>query len=300
VTSGLANHRGRAVLWRDGVGFDVERASGGRFGSSPLDALGRWDAFRDWAAGVSGTGDPIPAAELGPPVPAPAKVFAIGLNYRDHAEEAGLPIPAAPMVFTKFPTCLVGPESDVILWSDRVDWEAELVVVIGRRAESVPEARALDHVAGYCVGQDVSDRRLQFRDQPPQFSLGKSRNTFGPLGPAVVPVDAVGDPGDLAIVCEVAGERMQESRTSQLIFGVPELVAELSRHCPLDPGDLIFTGTPGGVGSVRKPRRYLRVGEEIVTTIEGLGALRNRCVEPPPSGAASVKRRARSRSPCES
>jgi 2-keto-4-pentenoate hydratase/2-oxohepta-3-ene-1,7-dioic acid hydratase in catechol pathway len=246
-----------------------------------MEVLSHWDAFREWAEGEAAAGEPVPIGELGPPLPAPPKVFAIGLNYRDHAEEAGLPTPAAPMVFTKFPTCLVGPRSDVVLWSDRVDWEAELVVVIGRRAESVSASRALDHVAGYCVGQDVSDRRLQFQDKPPQFSLGKSRNTFGPIGPALVPADAVPDPGDLLITCDVDGERMQESRTSQLIFGAPELVAPLSRYCPLEPGDLIFTGTPGGVGSVREPRRYLRVGEEIITTIEGLGELRNRCVAPP-------------------
>ena len=282
MSFGLANHRGRAVLWRGGFALDVERASAGAFGPTAADVLSCWDTFCEWAAGQDEPGDPVSAAELGPPVPAPPKVFAIGLNYRDHAEEAGLPIPRAPMVFTKFPTCLVGPEADVVLWSDRVDWEVELVVVIGRAADAVSEADALGHVAGYCIGQDVSDRRLQFRDKPAQFSLGKSRKTFGPLGPAVVPAGLVPDPGSLAISCDVAGERMQDSRTDQLIFGVPELVSHLSRHCPLEPGDLIFTGTPGGVGSVREPRRYLQVGEEIVSEIEGLGRLRNRCVAAPP------------------
>jgi 2,4-diketo-3-deoxy-L-fuconate hydrolase len=281
MPKGLANHLGRAVLWQDGSALDVERASGGVFGPDPMAAVVRWDEFRSWADGVLDVGEAVTPDALGPPVPVPPKVFAIGLNYRDHAEEAGLPIPGAPMVFTKFPTCLVGPAADVVLWSDRVDWEAELVVVIARRADSVSESVALDHVAGYCVGQDVSDRRLQFQDKPPQFSLGKSRNSFGPLGPALVALD---DPSDLAITCDVAGERMQDSRTSQLVFGVPELGARLSRYCPLEPGDLIFTGTPGGVGSVRDPRRYLAEGEEIVTRIEGLGELRNRCVMPPESG----------------
>jgi 2-keto-4-pentenoate hydratase/2-oxohepta-3-ene-1,7-dioic acid hydratase in catechol pathway len=215
---------------------------------------------------------------FGPPSPRPRAVFGIGLNYRDHAAEAGLPIPKEPLVFTKFPSCLVGPTSDVIVFGDRIDWEAELVVVIGKRAENVPEARALGFVAGFCCGQDISDRKLQFASQPPQFSLGKSRATFGPTGPAIVTLDELAKPLDLAISCDLDAERMQTSRTDQLIFGVPELVAYLSRHCELLPGDLIFTGTPGGVGSVRK--RYLKPGETIRTEIESVGALVNRCVAP--------------------
>ena len=191
-------------------------------------------------------------------------------------------LPKAPMVFTKFPSCLVGPRADVVLSSDFVDWEAELVVVIGRRAVRVPEGRALDHIAGYAVGQDISDRRLQFSDKPPQFSLGKSLDTFGPFGPAVVSLDTVANPNDLAITCDVSGERMQDARTSDMVFSVPELIAYLSSKCPLEPGDIIFTGTPAGVGSTRTPRRYLQAGEEIVSTIEGVGTLRNRCV---PAGA---------------
>jgi 2-keto-4-pentenoate hydratase/2-oxohepta-3-ene-1,7-dioic acid hydratase in catechol pathway len=278
----LANRAGRAwLLDAEGRGVDVEAASQGAFRADPMAALARWTDFVAWARDVDpSAGEPVAPEELGPCVPRPAAVFAIGLNYRDHAAEAGLDIPTQPMVFTKFPSCLAGPRDDVILFSDRVDWEAELVVVIGREASRVPEERALSHVAGYCVGQDVSDRRLQFADRPPQFSLGKSRATFGPLGPAVVTLDALGDPEDLAIICDVSGERMQDSRTSRMIFGVPALVAWLSRHCRLAPGDLIFTGTPAGVGSVREPRRYLTPGDEIVTRIEGLGELRNRCVEP--------------------
>jgi 2-keto-4-pentenoate hydratase/2-oxohepta-3-ene-1,7-dioic acid hydratase in catechol pathway len=277
----LANRAGRAVLLsRDGTrGVDLETASAGRFGPDPMLAIGSFEAVREFAAAVdfSGAGA-VEAAELGPCSPRPRAVFGIGLNYRDHAAEAGLPVPKEPLVFTKFPSCLVGPRSDVIVFGDRVDWEAELVVVIGRRAESVTEARALEHVAGYCCGQDVSDRKLQFASQPPQFSLGKSRATFGPIGPALVTLDEIANPHDLAITCDLDAERMQSSRTSQLIFGVAELVAYLSRHCELLPGDLIFTGTPGGVGSVRK--RYLKPGETIRTEIEGVGALVNRCVAP--------------------
>ncbi len=277
----LANRGGRALLLsRDMTrGVDLESASAGRFGPDPMLALANWDALREFAAGVELSGAPaIEPSSLGPCSPRPRAVFGIGLNYRDHAAEAGLPVPKEPLVFTKFPSCLVGPMSDVILFGDRMDWEAELVVVIGRRAENVSEARALEFVAGYCAGQDVSDRRLQFASQPPQFSLGKSRPTFGPIGPAIVSLDELANPLDLAIQCDLDAERMQTSRTDQLIFGVPELIAYLSRHCELLPGDLIFTGTPGGVGSVRK--RYLKPGETIRTEIEGVGKLVNRCVAP--------------------
>jgi 2,4-diketo-3-deoxy-L-fuconate hydrolase len=277
----LGNLGGRAVvLSRDMTrGADLESASSGRFGPDPMLALASWDALRAFGSALDLSGAPaVDAALLGPCSPRPRAVFGIGLNYRDHAAEAGLPIPKEPLVFTKFPSCLVGPRSDVILFGDRVDWEAELVAVIGRRAESVSEARALEFVAGYCAGQDVSDRKLQFASQPPQFSLGKSRATFGPIGPAIVSLDELANPLDLAISCDLDTERMQTSRTSQLVFGVPELVAYLSRHCELLPGDLIFTGTPAGVGSARK--RYLKPGETIRTEIEGVGQLVNRCVAP--------------------
>jgi 2-keto-4-pentenoate hydratase/2-oxohepta-3-ene-1,7-dioic acid hydratase in catechol pathway len=276
----LANADGRAVLVLGDRIADVEQASGGRFGPDPMAALAAWDRFAEWASGLganAATGA-LDESRLGPPVPRPAKVFAIGLNYKSHAEEGGLPLPAKPMVFTKFPNCLVGPRADVLLSSDYVDWEVELVVVIGRRCKAVPEGQALDVVAGYTVGQDISDRKLQFSDQPPQFSMGKSIDTFGPIGPAVVSLDAVGNPNDLQLTCDVAGTRMQSARTSDMVFGVQPLIAYLSLLCTLEPGDIIFTGTPAGVGSVRQPRRYLRAGEEIVSTIENLGTLRNRCV----------------------
>lgn len=278
----LVNVAGRAGLDCAGHFVDVEARSGGRFGSDPMALLGEWAAFCEWANGCEARdGDPpIDPASLGPPVPRPQSVFAIGLNYRDHAAEAGLEAPKSPMVFTKFPSCLVGPRADVPLTSNTVDWEVELVVVVGRGGNRISEDRALDAVAGYCVGQDISDRRLQFSDRPPQFSLGKSAAAFGPMGPAVVPLAAVRDPLDLELGCEIDGESVQSSRTSQMIFNVPELVAYLSTTCALAPGDLIFTGTPSGVGSVREPRRYLKSGEVLRSHIEGLGELENRCVDP--------------------
>ncbi len=274
----LANSKGRASLIRGERLIDVERRSDGRFGADPMALFDRWGEFADWAASLDphDGDDPLVETSLLACVPGPQKVFGIGLNYRDHAAEADLPIPEQPLVFTKFPNCLVGPTADVILTSDRVDWEVELVVVIGRGGTAISEVSAFDAVAGYCVGQDISDRRMQFAGKPPQFSLGKSANTFGPIGPAVVSLDAFADPNDLGLSCTVSGERMQDGRTSNMVFSVAELIAFLSRHCTLAPGDLIFTGTPAGVGSTR--RRYLQPSDLIESTIEGIGNLRNRCV----------------------
>jgi 2-keto-4-pentenoate hydratase/2-oxohepta-3-ene-1,7-dioic acid hydratase in catechol pathway len=245
-----------------------------------MSAFAAWEEIRTWLRERSASDrDPlIDAARLGPPVPNPTQVFAIGLNYKDHAEEAGLPLPGSPMVFTKFPSCLVGPQADVPLTSDRVDWEVEQVVVIGREADRVRASQAWDHVAGFCVGQDISDRRLQFSDKPPQFSLGKSARAFGPIGPALVSLDEFEDPDALRLRCWIDGDAMQDSTTANLIFPVSELIEYISGYCVLRPGDLIFTGTPGGVGSVREPRRYLAVGETIESEIEGIGRLSNRCV----------------------
>lgn len=283
MTVRLASLDGRAwLLSEDGRGVDLAVASDGRFGPDPMQALARFGELRAWARDAEPeTGEAVDPARLGPCVPRPRSVFAIGLNYRDHAAEAGLDVPSRPMVFTKFPTCLCGPRHDVWLFSDRVDWEVELVVVIGRAARDVSAGSALDFVAGYCAGQDVSDRALQFSDRPPQFCLGKSRETFGPIGPAVVSLDAFDDPLDLRLGCRVDDEVVQDGRTRDMIFSVPDLVAYLSRHCPLAPGDLIFTGTPAGVGSVRDPRRYLRQGQWLESRVEGVGTLRNRCVAPP-------------------
>lgn len=277
----LANAQGRASLILGDKIVDVERASNGKFSADPMAALARWDAFASWATGVgpgAATG-PLHVSDLGPTVPRPAKVFAIGLNYKSHAQEAGLPLPVTPMVFTKFPNCLVGPRADVVLSSEYVDWEVELVVVLGRRGHKIAPGRVFEHIAGYCIGQDISDRKLQFSDQPAQFSMGKSIDTFGPIGPALLSIDGFSDPNDLHLTCEVDGERMQDARTSDMVFSVPELVAYLSGLCTLEAGDIIFTGTPAGVGSVRTPRRYLKAGEEIISSIEHIGALVNRCVK---------------------
>ena len=279
----LVNLDGRLGLDLAGRFVDLEQASQGRISSDPMTAFSSWAEIQRLASEptIGDAGRAIVPERLGPPVPRPSQVFAIGLNYRDHAEEAGLPIPAQPMVFTKFPSCLAGPNSTVPLTSDRVDWEVEQVVVIGRETHRVRAGNAWDFVAGFCVGQDVSDRALQFADKPPQFSLGKSAPCFGPLGPALVSLDEITDRDDMKLRCSIDGESVQDSSTKNLIFAVPDLIAHLSRYCVLRPGDLIFTGTPGGVGSVRNPRRYLKAGETIVSEIDGVGRLSNRCVAEP-------------------
>jgi 2,4-didehydro-3-deoxy-L-rhamnonate hydrolase len=274
----LCNVEWRSSLHLDGRVIDVERRSAGKFSSDVMDALAHWDAFHAWAKGVRVEADDVALqrATLGPCVPRPRQVFGIGLNFRDHAKEANLPEPKKPMVFTKFPSCVSGAESSVALTSDSVDWEVELVVVIGRVAESVSVADALSYVAGYTVGQDISDRRLQFSDVPPQFSLGKSAPGFGPIGPWLTASDAI-DPTQLDMSCDVNGQRMQTGNTRDMVFGVAELISYLSARCTLLPGDLIFTGTPAGVGSVRNPRVYLKPGDVIRSEIAGLGVLQNSC-----------------------
>ncbi|MBP8532233.1 fumarylacetoacetate hydrolase family protein [Streptomyces sp. MK37H] len=269
---------GRMCLVTGEAVIDVEQASAGRFPADPLTVFEEWDVFRSWAAELEDVDVQAPTGPDGSVSPTPRQVFAIGLNYRDHAEEAGLAAPESPSVFTKFATSLTGPDTQLRLPGGRVDWEAELVVVMGRRAEHVAAGDAWSYVAGLTVGQDYSERDVQSVGPVPQFSLGKSFPGFAPTGPVLVTADEFADPDDLAIECLVNGESVQKSRTSSMIFPVPELIARLSAVCPLLPGDLIFTGTPSGVGHARTPQRYLRPGDEVVTRIEGIGQLRQTCV----------------------
>jgi 2-keto-4-pentenoate hydratase/2-oxohepta-3-ene-1,7-dioic acid hydratase in catechol pathway len=210
-------------------------------------------------------------------VPRPAKVFGIGLNYKSHANESNMELPPAPLTFTKFPSCLVGPTDDVVLSGDVVDWEVELVVVIGEGGRHISREAAWSHVAGITLGQDISDRVVQTAGKPPQFSLGKSFDTYGPIGPVLVSVDSFANPDDIGLWCDVSGERMQDARSSDLIFDVPYLVSYLSSICTLESGDMIFTGTPDGVGMARG--RLLKDGDVIDSGAEVIGALRNRCVK---------------------
>jgi 2,4-didehydro-3-deoxy-L-rhamnonate hydrolase len=273
----LGNLDGRAVLVRDAGYLDVHAASEGRFGPDPMAVLGDWAGFRTWAGKVDGTWLGLEYGRLGAPVPAPRQVFAIAVNYRDHAAEAGIALPEHPLAFTKFPSCITGPFNPVRLPTERADWEVELVVVMGRECHLADEPGAWDAVAGLTVGQDISERRIQFRKPFPHFSVAKSLPTFGPIGPVLVTPDEMAARDDLEITCHINGELMQKSRTSNLVFSVPQLIVELSSAVRLLPGDLIFTGTPSGVGSTRDPRRYLRPGDVIESRIEGIGSMRNNC-----------------------
>ena len=272
----IANLGERLTIVTEGGGVDVETASGGRFPADPQAVFERWKEFRDWAKGASGTPTPLRETDLGSPAPRPRQVFGIGMNYKDHAAEAGLPLPERPATFTKFPSCITGPHADIPLPSGSVDWEVELVAVIGARAHRVAERDAWGHVAGLTVGQDISERVVQWAAGG-QFSLGKSYPAFGPMGPWLVTPDELHDPNDLELSCNLDGEVMQKSRTREMVFPIARLIAELSSILPLLPGDVIFTGTPAGIGATRKPARFLRPGEVLASSIEGIGTLRNLC-----------------------
>jgi 2-keto-4-pentenoate hydratase/2-oxohepta-3-ene-1,7-dioic acid hydratase in catechol pathway len=281
----IANVGGRLTIVMEAGGIDVERASAGRFPADPAEVYPQWTEFLAWARGAlsgavaagNGAVVPVDEATLGAPSPRPAQVFAIGLNYGAHALESGYLVPEVPVTFTKFPTCITGPHTDLGIPGDSVDWEVELVAVIGTRAEAVPVEDAWRYVAGLTIGQDYSERRVQALGQTPQFSLGKSFPGFGHTGPWL---DEFDDPDDLALECLVNGEVMQSGRTRDMILSVPGLVSRLSAVCPLLPGDLIFTGTPDGVGSGRTPPVFLRPGDDVVSRIEGIGVIRQRCVAP--------------------
>ena len=273
----IANIAGRASLVLGDHACDIASASDGRFGPDPMSLYERWDEFVEFAATVEQATDPIDEARLANPVPRPRQVFAIGLNYQAHADETGRQAPEVPATFTKYPSSLSGPFDDIEIVGDTVDWEVELVAVIARRADRVAAGDAWAHIAGLTIGQDITDRTLQ-RAAGAQFSLGKSRRGFGPMGPYLVTPDEFTNPDDIALGCSVDGETVQSGRTADLIFDIPALVAELSSVLVLLPGDVLFTGTPSGVGVARTPPRFLRPGAHLETWIDGIGTMRNRCV----------------------
>ncbi len=215
------------------------------------------------------------AGRLKAPIPRPGKIICIGLNYRDHAAESGQAVPDYPTVFAKYATCVIGPREAIVLprSSERVDYEGELAVVIGRYTKDAPADEALSYVAGYTPFNDVSARDYQHRTS--QWTIGKTFDTFGPMGPALVTADEVRDPHNLTLRVTIGDEVLQESNTRHLIFSIPQLIAYLSSVMTLEPGDVIATGTPGGVGGARTPPRYLRPGEVVTVDIEGLGQLEN-------------------------
>ena len=277
----IANVEGRVKLLVADGAVDVEAASAGRFGPDPQAAYESFDELRRWAATVGDPDEPFRAESAGPPSPAPRQVFAIGLNYLDHAAESGFEVPKAPVVFTKYVSSFSGPVSQVTLPEGSIDWEVEVVAVIGRTARSVPIERGWDHVAGLTVGQDISERDLQRSGPAPQFGLAKSLPGFSPMGPALVSVDEIDRPDDLGLGCAVNGEEMQKGRSSDMIFSIPALVAYLSGLLTLHPGDVIYTGTPPGVGMGRTPPRDLTHGDRLHSWIDGIGELEQHFVRAP-------------------
>jgi 2-keto-4-pentenoate hydratase/2-oxohepta-3-ene-1,7-dioic acid hydratase in catechol pathway len=235
------------------------------------EAAARHDAVRHAAASVS----------LLAPIPDPPKVVCVGLNYRDHAAESGAPIPKEPVLFSKFATAIIGPGEAIRLpaVSQEVDYEAELVLVIGRKGRRLSAADAMDHLAGYTIGHDVSARDWQLKKDGKQWLAGKTFDTFAPIGPVLVTADEVPDPHDLGIRLRLNGKTMQDSNTRQMIFRAGDVIAYVSQIVTLEPGDLIFTGTPPGVGFARKPPVFLKGGDVVEVEIDGLGVLRNPVVE---------------------
>jgi len=263
---------------RDGGYVDLNRAD-------PQVPSGIKELLARGPAGLAGARAALEAGEatapgdlkLLPPIPRPEKVICVGVNYADHARESGMEPPAEPVIFSKFPSAVIADGDPIVLprLSDTVDYEAELVVVIGLGGRHIPKDKAREHVAGYCCGNDVSARDWQLHKPAGQWLLGKTFDTFAPFGPALVTADEIGDPGNLGIRLRLNGQTMQDSNTDQLIFSVEELIAYVSGVCTLAPGDLIFTGTPPGVGMARKPPVLLKPGDTVEVEIDRLGVLRN-------------------------
>lgn len=272
-----ANINGRLKVVSGDVACDVANASNGRFSPDPAAVYDRWDDFTAWALEKDAdtmAAEPFDPANAGPPSPRPRQVFAVALNYVDHAAESGVKPPDDPLFFTKYVSAFGGAHSTIDLPPfGNVDWECELVVVIGSESHRVEPERAWSHVAGVTIGQDISERKLQRSGPLPQFSLGKSYPGFAPQGPVLVTPDELADRDDLAIGCDVNGAPMQKARTSDMIFPVPELVAYLSKVVTLYPGDVIFTGTPPGVGMGRNPQVFLKPGDRLRSYIEGIGEM---------------------------
>ncbi len=274
----LANVNGRAALVHGDHYTDVATHSSGALGSDLMQALARPDLLAELSASLddSSVTGLLADVVLGPPVPRPQKVFGIGLNYAAHAAEGGREAPDSPVVFTKFPSCLVGPTADVEIRSGGCDYEGELVVVVGEGGRDITIDDAWNHVVGVTVGQDISDRPVQNAGTTPHFNLGKSFDTFGPIGPVLVSTDQLADRDAMPIRCAINGEVRQNGNTADLIFDVSTLVSFLSSITTLVTGDMIFTGTPAGVGVAQG--KFLADGDVITTTIDGIGTMTNRVV----------------------
>ena len=275
---------GRAVLVADSLaGFvDIEKFSGGKLPSDPMACIERWSDVCSLAQSLASAKatelTPLDFDKLDCPVPRPRQIFAVGVNYKAHAAEMNHGLPKEPLVFTKFPSSLNRPHGQIKLVGEKCDFEAELVAVIAKGGRNISLTDAWSHVAGLCAGQDFSDRALQYANTPPQFSLGKSRAGFAAIGPYITDAATLATRGNLEMTCRVSGEVMQHTQTDDMIFEIPDIIVYLSSICELFAGDVIYTGTPSGVGAGRTPQRFLRTGDIVETTIQDLGTLRNTCI----------------------
>jgi 2-keto-4-pentenoate hydratase/2-oxohepta-3-ene-1,7-dioic acid hydratase in catechol pathway len=263
----IARSGNRLLLHDNGRYFEIEGVED-QYGFGVGSVLGQLDTLK------RGVEVATPVA-LQAPFPCPTQIFAVGLNYKNHAAEMDLPLPVTPMVFAKFASCIADPNTDIYIPGETTDWEAELVIVVGRNGRNIDASEASSYIAGYMVGQDVSERTVQMASSPAQFSMGKSFENFAPMGPWFTSADEIHDPNDLLIQCSLNGELMQNESTEDMAFFVPQIIAFISSICELRAGDLIFTGSPAGVGQGQNPKRFLRDGDILTTSIEKLGSITN-------------------------
>ena len=274
----LVSINNRAALIKNKDYFDIETISNGTLSANSLEAIAsntELSSLYQQLDTFTPTGC-IDDVNLDPPIQGSKNCFAVGLNYKNHAEESAMEIPPFPMIFTKHTSCIVGPNSNIELKSDIVDYEAELVVVIGKSGKNITKNNAWNHVAGLTVGQDISDRAVQFHATPPQFNLGKSFDTFGPIGPMLVSPDYLEDKDALELECYINDELRQRDNTKDFIFDIPYIISYISEFLTLNTGDIIFTGTPAGVGATQG--KLLKDGDTIITSIKGIGSIKNKCV----------------------
>ena len=270
----LANLAGRATIVLPEGGLDIEVATKGAFSADPLEAIERIDELVVLAPNLEGPLVELAETLLGPPSPRPNQMMAIGMNFHSHAEEMGLEVSKIPALFSKFRSALGRPFGEVVLPSQTVDYEVELVVVMKKQTFQVSAENAWDHVAGFCVGQDFSDRTVQMAAGR-QFSLGKSYPGFASFGPWLSTLDEFVDPSDVRISCSLDGEVVQDARSTDMVFPIPEALAQISSVIELSGGDILFTGSPAGAGQGHHPPRYLRPGQELVSWAESIGEMRH-------------------------
>ena len=259
--------------------MDVEEATSGRFSSDPAEAIARSAELAELSASLRGPIVELDRSKLGPPSPRPSQIIAIGMNYHSHAEEMGLELPTIPAAFAKFRSALGGPVGQIVLPSDSTDHEVEIVLIIGRRTDAVTLENAWSHIAGVTAGQDLSERVIQMAAGR-QFSLGKSFPGFASIGPWMTSIDELADPDDLGLGCALDGVTVQDARSWDMAFSVPELLVILSSIITLEPGDVLFTGSPAGAGMGHHPPRYLRPGQVLTTWVESVGEMRHQLVGP--------------------